>query len=337
MHSAAGDPGYSPGPGCPIRKSQDQSSFDSSPGLIAAYHVLHRLITPRHPPCTLSSLTTFAVGPRPIDTECRQAALAPQVSVNLAAITLPMRLSNSHAPKAGQPLSACPEAKASSGGHTLSPVRRGLKSVSQSLPLVKYFTLSAADFQEFFRPSRHGTPSQVAPVRGATGFQPVAPQARKPLPPPTGPSSWRRPDSNRRPSGCKPDALPTELRPRLHRGLRTADPAPSRLGPPASPPEQAIRAGVGLAGVEPATSPLSGVRSNQLSYRPLCLPGPPVDRQPGVRMPLCGFQRPSPPRSGRRHTAARPLPTTPDPLRRPILSPPGRGSTHSFRQSRKKT
>jgi hypothetical protein len=25
---------------------------------------------------------------------------------------------------------------------------------------------------------------------------------------------------------------------------------------------------VGLAGVEPATSPLSGVRSNQLSYRP---------------------------------------------------------------------
>ena len=26
---------------------------------------------------------------------------------------------------------------------------------------------------------------------------------------------------------------------------------------------------VGLAGVEPATSPLSGVRSNQLSYRPV--------------------------------------------------------------------
>ena len=50
-------------PGCPIRKSQDQSSFGSSPGLIAAYHVLHRLITPRHPPCTLYSLATFAVGP----------------------------------------------------------------------------------------------------------------------------------------------------------------------------------------------------------------------------------------------------------------------------------
>src|SRR6516164_4362620 len=29
----------------------------SSPRLIAAYHVLHRLLVPRHPPCALSSLT----------------------------------------------------------------------------------------------------------------------------------------------------------------------------------------------------------------------------------------------------------------------------------------
>jgi hypothetical protein len=29
----------------------------ASPQLIAAYHVLHRLLTPRHPPCALSSLT----------------------------------------------------------------------------------------------------------------------------------------------------------------------------------------------------------------------------------------------------------------------------------------
>ena len=50
-------------PGFPIRKSLDQSSFDSSPGLIAAYRVLHRLITPRHPPCTLNSLITLVVGP----------------------------------------------------------------------------------------------------------------------------------------------------------------------------------------------------------------------------------------------------------------------------------
>ncbi len=48
--------------GCPIRKSPDQSSFDSSPGLIAAYHVLLRLLTPRHPPHTLSSLTALVRG-----------------------------------------------------------------------------------------------------------------------------------------------------------------------------------------------------------------------------------------------------------------------------------
>ncbi len=46
-------------PGCPIRRSPDQSMFDHSPELIAAYRVLHRLCTPRHPPYALSSLTTF--------------------------------------------------------------------------------------------------------------------------------------------------------------------------------------------------------------------------------------------------------------------------------------
>ncbi len=51
--------------GFPIRKSPDQSSFDSSPGLIAAYHVLHRLSTPRHPPCTLNSLTALMRGCQP--------------------------------------------------------------------------------------------------------------------------------------------------------------------------------------------------------------------------------------------------------------------------------
>lgn len=39
--------------GCPIRKSQDQCSVTSSSGLIAGSYVLHRLLTPRHPPCAL--------------------------------------------------------------------------------------------------------------------------------------------------------------------------------------------------------------------------------------------------------------------------------------------
>jgi hypothetical protein len=43
-------------PGSPIRTSTDQSSVDSSPWLIAATHVLHRLQAPRHPPLALRSL-----------------------------------------------------------------------------------------------------------------------------------------------------------------------------------------------------------------------------------------------------------------------------------------
>ena len=43
--------------GCPIRTSPDHSFLSSSPRLIAAWHVLHRLRTPRHPPHALCNLT----------------------------------------------------------------------------------------------------------------------------------------------------------------------------------------------------------------------------------------------------------------------------------------
>jgi len=57
MSSGAGDttqlvPGY------PIRTPWDHSSVDSSPRPIAASHVLHRLLVPRHPPFALDNLTT---------------------------------------------------------------------------------------------------------------------------------------------------------------------------------------------------------------------------------------------------------------------------------------
>ena len=39
--------------GCPIRKSADLMLVCSSPQLIAAYHVLLRLLEPRHPPYAL--------------------------------------------------------------------------------------------------------------------------------------------------------------------------------------------------------------------------------------------------------------------------------------------
>lgn len=50
------DDGVLPPPGFPIRKSPDHSLFGGSPKHIAAYHVLRRLLAPRHPPIALSIL-----------------------------------------------------------------------------------------------------------------------------------------------------------------------------------------------------------------------------------------------------------------------------------------
>src|SRR3954462_4148587 len=57
MNSGAGDTTQLV-PGFPIRTPWDHSSVDSSPRPIAASHVLHRLLVPRHPPYALSNLTT---------------------------------------------------------------------------------------------------------------------------------------------------------------------------------------------------------------------------------------------------------------------------------------
>ena len=48
-----------PAVGFPIRTSTDRSLVGGSPWLIAATHVLRRLLEPRHPPHTLSSLVTL--------------------------------------------------------------------------------------------------------------------------------------------------------------------------------------------------------------------------------------------------------------------------------------
>src|SRR5437762_9365182 len=57
MNSGAGDTTQLV-PGFPIRTPWDHSSVDSSPRPIAASHVLHRLLVPRHPPCALTNLAT---------------------------------------------------------------------------------------------------------------------------------------------------------------------------------------------------------------------------------------------------------------------------------------
>src|SRR5213596_3011399 len=56
---SAQDDAALPASGLPIRKSTGQRLFSASPWLIAAVHVLHRLLVPRHPPRALSILTVI--------------------------------------------------------------------------------------------------------------------------------------------------------------------------------------------------------------------------------------------------------------------------------------
>src|SRR5690349_7661366 len=50
---SAGNTRALPRVGFPIRTSRDQRLVSTSPALIAAAHVLHRLLAPRHPPYAL--------------------------------------------------------------------------------------------------------------------------------------------------------------------------------------------------------------------------------------------------------------------------------------------
>ena len=76
-------------------------------------------------------------------------------------------------------------------------------------------------------------------------------------------SGWRRRDSNSRPPACKAGALPTELHPHWMRVFlfvfQKAIPVFICMS---------FSTQVGLSGLEPPTSRLSGVRSNRLSYKP---------------------------------------------------------------------
>ena len=64
-----------PQPGFPIRRSTDQSLVDSSPWLIAATHVLHRHLAPRHPPLALCSLKIAHSSALPRETKSKESHL----------------------------------------------------------------------------------------------------------------------------------------------------------------------------------------------------------------------------------------------------------------------
>ncbi len=114
----------------------------------------------------------------------------------------------------------------------------------RSAPRHPPFTLSSLTIRI---PKTLGMP--VTQLSCQRTFRPVGPRRSTPGATARTDGWWSRSDSNRRPPPCKGGALPTELLP-LSSSRR-------------------LLLMVGLTGIEPVTSRLSGVRSNHLSYRPL--------------------------------------------------------------------
>ena len=84
MYSVPGDT-TSLVPGFPIRTSSDTRSVDSSPRHIAASHVLHQLLMPRHPPYALNNLTPQTIK----DARIHYATLNTQPHPNPTTTTTP--------------------------------------------------------------------------------------------------------------------------------------------------------------------------------------------------------------------------------------------------------
>ena len=75
-------------PGCPIRKPSDQSLLGGSPKFIAAIHVLHRSLVPRHPPYALNSLN---IGSSMLKAKSKSIAINVACSLNCRIVSFNYR------------------------------------------------------------------------------------------------------------------------------------------------------------------------------------------------------------------------------------------------------
>ena len=160
-----------------------------SPKLIAANHALHRFLAPRHPPCALSSLT-----------------IKPFADVTAYRLKARIRSKNR------KPISGYPKPASFPGCCCLTTKTlresifcrraafdKALAAVSRLLDELLSISRLQFDYSVFKVPrdeSRRG-PTSIQTNRFASTFV----------------ASWRKWDSNPRPSACKADALPTELFP----------------------------------------------------------------------------------------------------------------------------
>ena len=176
--------------GCPIRRSTDIMLICSSPWLIAACHVLLRLLMPRHSPYALFRLNLLFGS---------LIAWVSQIIVWLFSFVLPPFVAKLQ---------------------FFTNLQKDLRCLTTAIFLLEiYFHIFRSIICSFFLLFGFQWPF-------ATAFA----------------VWWRWWDSNPWPPACRAGALPTELHPHVL---------------------------VGLSGLEPPTSRLSGVCSNQLSYKPI--------------------------------------------------------------------
>ncbi len=185
----------------------------SSPRLIAAYHVLHRLSAPRHPPDALKTL------------DCSHDRCPPSLDDRLEQKDQP--------PGSRLKAYACRT-------HPAAVARASQDEV----PGTGYVPSS-----RFQTPTRHVLRRTHGEFLDSSGRRHATLNSH-------GGGWWSQTGSNRRPQACKASALPTELWPQMTERQQSA-----------RSPGTALRM-VGLGRLERPTSPLSGVRSNHLSYRP---------------------------------------------------------------------
>ena len=211
-----------------IQGSRDQLAFDRSPGLIAVFHALHRLLVPRHPPHALGSLAALTPppgrsrvserrSPRPLPAACFKGK-RPVSNVVESLSWLEFETPRKNCGEA-----ACGPRRSRSFPHSCEATLTATRLSKNRHEIPRGISTNQ---HRRARPFWGGRPG-VFPCDGAV------PWLRDRL--------WRRPGSNRQPPACKAGALPVELRPRVCLPVR-------------------------VLGFEPRTSALSELRSSQLSY-----------------------------------------------------------------------
>ena len=227
---------------------------DGSPRLFAAYHALHRLLAPRHPPYALRCAA-------PAPSQARHPPDLAQCPTDYALVKVPNRPPRGRGPGSSVPVAA--PRLAPSSRHSDRPAPRwgaaelicsGARDDKKPAALPAGRLLLAGG-------AAYGLPLALCCTLALSLWR-SGPETRGPAPQhctrSAVPLSTRESGSRARGGGAEEIRTPD---------LRRAKAALSQLSyGPVSP--RAPQHPVGVPGIEPGTSVLSGPRSNRLSYTP---------------------------------------------------------------------